>query len=153
MTAIAEVSGGVVQATVEIAAPPETVFRALTEPEQLVAWWGSPDQYQTHGWQVDLRAGGKWSCQARSAAGAGEVRGEYLAVEAPRLLEYTWEPSWDEYRRTVVRCTLEPIPGGTLLRLIHRGFVADATAQDHATGWTRVLGWLAGHLDRKDPAG
>ena len=101
------------RASVEIAAAPEAVFRALTDPTELPLWWGSADVYRTHDWKVDLRPGGKWSCQARSPQGDSEVRGEYLAIEPPRLLEYTWEPSWEQYRQTIIRCTLEPIPGGT----------------------------------------
>jgi len=150
-TALVDVQGGTVHASVEIAASPEKVFRALTEPGELARWWGSPDEYQTHDWKVDLRPGGKWSCQARSAEGTGEVRGEYVAVEPPRLLEYTWEPSWEQYRQTIVRCTLEPVGGGTRLSLVHRGFAAGESAQGHADGWTRVLGWLAGRFAGSHP--
>jgi uncharacterized protein YndB with AHSA1/START domain len=35
MTAVADVQAGTVHATVEIAAPPESVFRALTDPGEL----------------------------------------------------------------------------------------------------------------------
>lgn len=146
MTAVANLQDGVVRATVEIAAPLEAVFRALTNPAELPRWWGSADEYQTDNWKVDLRPGGKWSCQARSPQGDSEVRGEYLAVEPPRLLEYTWEPSWEQYRQTIIRCTLEPIPGGTRVSLVHRGFGAGESAQGHADGWTRVLSWLAGRF-------
>ena len=101
MTAVADVQAGTVHATVEIAAAPDAVFRALTDPAELPRWWGTPELYQTHDWKMDLRPGGKWSCQARSAEGPGEVRGEVLAVDPPRLLEYTWEPSWEEYRKSI----------------------------------------------------
>ncbi|MGZ6163882.1 MAG: SRPBCC family protein [Myxococcaceae bacterium] len=146
MTAVADVQAGVVRATVEIAALPEAVFRALTDPAELPRWWGSPDLYRTNDWKVDLRPGGKWSCQARSPQGDSEVRGEYLAIEPPRLLEYTWEPAWEQYRQTIIRCTLEAIPGGTRVSVVHRGFTAGESATGHAEGWTRVLGWLAGRF-------
>jgi uncharacterized protein YndB with AHSA1/START domain len=151
-TALVDVQGGTVRASVEIAAPPERVFRALTEPGELAAWCGSPDEYRTHDWKVDLRPGGRWSCQARSAEGGGEVRGEYVAVEPPRLLEYTWEPSWEQYRQTIVRCTFEAVPGGTRVSLVHRGFAAGESAQGHADAWTRVLAWLAGRFGESRPA-
>jgi uncharacterized protein YndB with AHSA1/START domain len=146
MTAVADVQTGTVRATVEIAASPEAVFRALTDPGELARWWGSPDVYQTHDWKLDLRPGGKWSCQARSAEGTGEVRGEYLAIDPPRLLEYTWEPSWEQYKQSIVRCTLEAVPGGTRVDLLHRGLGEPDSCRGHAEGWTRVLGWLVGHL-------
>lgn len=143
MSAVADVQAGTVHATVEIAAPPESVFRALTDPGELPRWWGNPDVYQTHDWKLDLRPGGRWSCQARSAEGTGEVRGEVLAVEPPRLLEYTWEASWEQYKQSIVRYTLEKVPGGTRLSLLHRGLASDESTRGHAEGWTQVLGWLA----------
>ena len=146
MTAVADAQAGTVHATVEIAATPDAVFRALTDPDELPRWWGSPDLYRTHDWKLGLRPGGKWSCQARSAQGTGEVRGEVLAVEPPTLLEYTWEPSWEEYKRSVVRYTLEKVPGGTRLTLFHRGLVSEESTRSHSEGWTRVLGWLVERL-------
>ena len=125
MTAVADAQAGTVHATVEIAATPDAVFRALTDPDELPRWWGSPDLYRTHDWKLDLRPGGKWSCQARSAQGTGEVRGEVLAVEPPPLLEYTWEPSWEEYKQErrplhagegARRNAAHPVPPGTRLR-------------------------------------
>jgi uncharacterized protein YndB with AHSA1/START domain len=152
MTAVADVKGGIVRATVEIAASPETVFRALTDPAELARWWGSPDLYQTHDWKLDLRPGGKWSCQAHSAEGTGEVRGEVLAVEPPRLLEYTWEPSWEQFQQSVVRYTLQAVPGGTRLDLLHRNLPSEDSLRGHADGWTRVLGWLVAQLAGTHPA-
>ena len=74
------------------------------------------------------------------------MRGEVLAIVPPRLLEYTWEPSWEEYKKSIVRYTLEKVPGGTRLSLFHRGLASDASTQGHAEGWTRVLGWLVERL-------
>src|SRR5262249_14610453 len=93
-------------------------------------------------WKLDLRPGGRWSCQARSPEGTGEVRGEVLAVEPPRLLEYTWEPSWEQYKQSIVRYTLEKVPGGTRLSLFHRGLVSEESTRGHSGGWPRVLGGL-----------
>ena len=146
MTAVADVQARTVHATVEIAATPDAVFRALTDPDELARWWGSPELYQTHDWKLDLRPGGRWSCQARSAEGTGEVRGEVLAVDPPRLLEVSWEPSWEEYKRSIIRYTLEKVPGGTRLDLFHRGLPSEESTKGHGEGWTRVLGWLVERL-------
>jgi uncharacterized protein YndB with AHSA1/START domain len=74
------------------------------------------------------------------------VRGEVLAVDPPRLLEVTWEPSWEEYKRSIIRYTLEKVPGGTRLRLFHRELPSEESTNGHAEGWTRVLGWLVQRL-------
>ena len=145
-TSVADVKAGTVHATVEIAAPPAAVFHALTDPKELETWWGHPEMYRTHDYKLDLRVGGKWSARASGGGQESEIRGEYLAVDPPRLLECSWEPSWEQFRRTIVRYTLEPIPGGTRLTVFHRGFVGEEDCKDHADGWERVLTWLQGHL-------
>jgi uncharacterized protein YndB with AHSA1/START domain len=58
--AIADAGSGTILATVEIAAPPERVFRALTTPDEIVRWWGSDDAYRTTGFTADLQVGGRW---------------------------------------------------------------------------------------------
>ncbi len=42
-----------------IAAPPELVFEAWTDPEHLAAWWG-PDGFTTTTTALDMRPGGVW---------------------------------------------------------------------------------------------
>ena len=70
MRALANVDGGVIKAEIEIAAPPHRVFRSLTDPAELAAWWGSDEMYRTTEWTVDLRPGGRWSTVALGADGS-----------------------------------------------------------------------------------
>jgi uncharacterized protein YndB with AHSA1/START domain len=51
---------------------------------------------------------------------------------------------------TEVEFTLTPIPGGTRLRLVHRGLPPDE-AQLHATGWPHFLARLAISATGADP--
>ena len=151
-TAVGEVIEGTVHAVVNIAAPPERVFRALTQPGELAAWWGSPELYQTFDWSVDLRPGGKWSCSARTTADQklATVGGEYRAIEPPHLLEFTWLASWEEFRPSVVRIEIQATSGGARVVVVHRGQFANAEARDGIDdGWKRVLGWMADHLARE----
>jgi uncharacterized protein YndB with AHSA1/START domain len=127
-----------VRAAVEIAAPPEQVFRALTDPEQLAAWWGSGDSYRTREWRVDARPGGAWSARTTDAAGAdGVIGGEVRVVDPPRVLEYTWRASWDPLATTVVRYELAPATvrgvSGTRLTVTHAGF--DTGSPTGVTCW------------------
>ena len=151
MRAIADVASGVVKAEIEIEATPDRVFHSLTDPRELGAWWGSAE-YRTHSWQVDLRVGGKWSTIARAADGTEmTVDGEYLEVDPPRRLVFTWRPSWEGYAVTTVRCDLEPTAAGTRVRITHTGFGDNIdSAMGTGEGWKRVLEWLAAHLgDRR----
>jgi uncharacterized protein YndB with AHSA1/START domain len=71
-------------------------------------------------------------------------------VQPPRLLEYTWMASWEQYRPSVVRIEIEPTPGGSRLSLVHRGGgYAAAAYRGLAGGWKRVLDWLAAYAERK----
>src|SRR3954452_12249455 len=142
---IVERAGSTIIGEIEIAAPPETVFDALTTPSELQAWWGAEGMYRTHDWQIDLRPGGEWSCQATSASGAGmTVRGHYLEIDRPRTLAYTWMPSWEpELPVTEVRYTLSPSDGGTVVKVRHTGFEGFEKSQaGHVEGWKRVFEWL-----------
>ncbi len=145
--AVADVYGGTILATIEIAAPPERVFQALSSDE-ITRWWGSPAEYQTTEWTGDVRVGGKWRSSGRSADGnTFAVEGEFLEITRPRKLVHTWVAPWDGNNVTTVTYRLEPIDGGTRVTIRHEGFGGrPESCADHSQGWERVLGWLAGHV-------
>lgn len=132
-----------------IAAPPERVFRALTEPSELLTWWGDESHYRCTSWSLDLRRGGAWRSEGRNAAGrAFVVEGEFLEVEPPHRLAYTWRPSWVEVAPTTVRIDLERKDGGTQLTWTHSGFAQHPAAlEDHRGGLPTVVLWLKGFLE------
>ncbi len=152
-----------VLAEIFIAAPPERVFQAITDPKQPPRWWGQKGMYRTTEWHADLRPGGKWSSVGVSADGSSfRVEGEYLEIEPPRRLVYTWIASWTGALKTTVRWELEPrdvhglqhrgpqrVGTGTLVKIRHEGFAgAPKAAADHAEGWKRVLGWMQAFVER-----
>jgi uncharacterized protein YndB with AHSA1/START domain len=148
VSALADLKDGVIHASIEIEAPPDAVFEAFTDPAQLAAWWGSPDTYSTTNWQVDLRPGGAWSSEPKSAADGSlsRVHGQYLEVDRPRLLVFTWQPSWENFHETVIRIEFSPTATGTHVKVVHSGFgERGVPAGSSAEGWKRVLGWLADH--------
>jgi uncharacterized protein YndB with AHSA1/START domain len=145
--AVANVIDGKIVASVEIAATPDAVFRAMSSAE-ICSWWGSEDTYRVVNWVGDVRAGGKWQADTRAFDGerAMIVRGEYITVDPPRLLVFTWCPAWENFAETTVRYELTPTPLGTRLDVVHSGFADAAARQDHAEGWKRVLAWLVEHF-------
>jgi uncharacterized protein YndB with AHSA1/START domain len=81
-------------AEIHIAAPPERVFRALVDPQQVLKWWGQQGVYRSTEFQSDLRPGGKWRTAGVNAEGRNfEASGEYLEIDPPRLLVYSWVAS------------------------------------------------------------
>jgi uncharacterized protein YndB with AHSA1/START domain len=145
-----------------VAAPPERVFQAISDPKQMPLWWGQKDMYRITEWKNDLRKGGTWSSVGAGVDGkAFRVEGEYLEVDPPRLLVHTWIASWSKSLKTVVRWELEPreVHGlqhrgpqkagtGTLVKVRHEGFAnAPQDAVDHSKGWTRVLAWMRAYVE------
>ena len=151
-----------VLAEIFIAAPPERVFQAFTDPAQKSQWWGAKDQYRITEFHSDLRPGGEGKSVGVGADGKPfQVDGEYLEVDPPRLIVHTWNPSFAHLHHTVVR--IEFIPQdvhnlqssgprragtGTLVKVRHEGFAGDAAqAQSHGEGWKRVLGWVQAFVE------
>jgi uncharacterized protein YndB with AHSA1/START domain len=140
--------------TITIDAPRAAVFAALTEPDQLTAWWGSDDSYRCATMERDLRAGGAWNTTGRGSDGKPfSVAGVYRIVEPPARLEFTWRYDWHDGAtdapETIVRYDLaEHGALATALTVTHSGFTSPGDRDDHVRGWKTVLGWLRGYLTR-----
>ncbi|HWO09195.1 MAG TPA: SRPBCC domain-containing protein [Polyangiaceae bacterium] len=148
---IADVAAGTILARIEISAPPERVFRALTSDE-LTKWWGSAELYRTTAFAIDLRPGGAWRSDGVGADGEPfHVGGKVIEVDPPRKLVQTWQPSWEsEGPPTTVSYLLDATETGTRVTVRHTGFgERTASCENHASGWPRVLEWLANHVAPK----
>jgi uncharacterized protein YndB with AHSA1/START domain len=150
-------------AEVFIAAPPERVFQAITDPEQRRQWWGQKGLYHSTDSGSDLRPGGKWWGEGVGSDGKPfRVEGEYMEIDPPRRLVYSWMPSWAHPLKTVVYWELEPrevhglqhrgpqkMGTGTFLKLRHVGFAGNPqAAAGHQQGWIRVLGWMQAYVEK-----
>lgn len=131
-----------------IAAPPEVVFPYFTDPARMVSWMGVAAL-------LDPRPGGTFRVEAN---GRDVVIGEYLEVDPPHRVVFTWgfegaEP-FVEPGSTRVEVTLESDGDGTRLTLSHHG-LADGARDAHAQGWSHYLARLgpvaAGHPSEPDP--
>ncbi len=122
LVASSESPSRAIQTVVEIAAPPERVFEALTDPRELAAWW-CDDAARSLECDADPRPGGSWRVRTIDRDGAERTfSGEYRVVDAPRHLEQSWQASDDE-QPSVVRYDLEPLivdgTEGTRLTVTH----------------------------------
>ncbi len=137
---------------IDIDAPPERVFQAWIDPQQRLAWWGDDGVYRGQKMESDLRVGGKWVTEGKSAEGKEfSVSGTYTRIEAPRALGFTWNHDWGdgEMPETHVLIELTPTSSGTHVTLTHSGFTSVSERDGHNKGWQRVLGWLQSYLQRK----
>jgi len=128
-----------VERVIAIDASPETVWQLLVDPEQARRWWGL-------GATFDARPGGVFRMLVTPGNSAA---GEFVEVDPPRRLVYTW--GWEEGGggpnvvppgSTTVEIDLIPEGRGTTLRLVHRGLPSQASAESHTGGWDHYLGRL-----------
>jgi uncharacterized protein YndB with AHSA1/START domain len=152
MMAVAELSR--IDRTIEIDAPPERVWRALTNAEELGAWFQvridgaiAPD---TEVWMT--------STYAQHAGQRFRVR--FTEMSPPHRFAWQWHPGevdpnvdYSREPRTTVTFTLEPSGRGTRLTVSETGFDEISLArrakvyQDNSQGWTEVLGWLKRYVE------
>ncbi|HLW85696.1 MAG TPA: SRPBCC domain-containing protein [Candidatus Sulfotelmatobacter sp.] len=135
---------------IEIAAPAERVFQALTTGDQLARWFTSP-KCPVKFWKMEARLGGRYEYATEKGTvvvnkvSEFQCRGEILEYDPPRLLAYTWIANWhdDKSRGTVVRWELTPTKTGTHVKVTHSGLAQEASARkDYSGGWPGVLQML-----------
>ncbi len=133
---------------IAIQASAERVFEALTNPQQRLKWWGAEGAYRGTHMESDLRPGGKWLTRGVGRDGtAFSVAGEYREIERPRVLVFTWLPSWEKNApESLVRFDLDEKDGVTTVRLTHSGLTTEAS-RDHHKGWPQVLAWLRAYVE------
>jgi uncharacterized protein YndB with AHSA1/START domain len=131
-----------------VAAPPERVFRALTDSRELVEWWGQKGMFRATHWDVDLRVGGKWRCDAEMRGNTFWMSGEFLEIDPPKLLVYTWLSSMPGETPSTVRIDLVPESNGTRLKVRHSGLAAHPAAMVNYKGmWPSMVAWLRGYIE------
>jgi len=140
---------------IEIAAPAERVFRALTDSGELVRWFtdaSCPVKF----WQMDARLGGGYSYATEKSNfvvnGVSEFKchGEIVDIDPPRLLVYTWFGNWHlaPEKKTTVRWELTPTASGTHVKVTHSGLAQDPEARkDYSSGWVGVVEKLKGFAE------
>jgi uncharacterized protein YndB with AHSA1/START domain len=132
-----------VRRTIEIRAPRERVWDALTLPEELLHWF--PTEHAA----VDLRPGGLASFVWDESADEAVVD----IVEPPDRLVFRWRPAGLDRPYTTVSFTLEEIEGGTKLTLVESGFallpdqIAQQSQEGNDEGWRKELEELKTYLE------
>jgi uncharacterized protein YndB with AHSA1/START domain len=150
--AVAEANGERILATVEIAASPERVFRALTSSE-VTAWWVRPGVFDTREWAGDVRPGGRWRASGLAGGRAYSLEGEFLRVDSPRTLVHTWHGVGAPGAPTTVTYSLQDRGAGTHLTLTHAGFTSPEACENTRAGWETSLQRLAELLGRAPGGG
>ncbi len=124
-------------------APIAEVFRWWTEPELLQEWMSPTGSAEA---EVDLRVGGAFRIVMSGHGAVIEHVGEYLEIDPPRRLVFTWASAFTGPQPSLVTVELEPEGhAATLLRLVHAQ-LPETAAVSHRDGWGAMLNRLAGTL-------
>ena len=132
----------------QLAVPRERVFEAWLDSESL-AHWMRPGNLTHATVTVDPRVGGGFRIvmEGRTDGGDYEHRGEYLAIEPPSLLSFTWISNATDHKPTVVTIEFHERGSGTELVLTHRR-LPPTVVEDHRQGWTEIVRLLDETLTR-----
>ncbi len=117
-------------------APPERVFRAWTEVEQVKRWFG-PKGCTVPEAELELRVGGRYRIVLEQAEGSHIVGGEFVEISPPERLVFTWK--WEhlpgDSPETLVTVEFFPRGDGTEMVLTHERFPAADVRELHSQGW------------------
>jgi uncharacterized protein YndB with AHSA1/START domain len=123
------------------------LFESWTTPAQMRQWWGPAGVHCTDV-LIDLRVGGRYRIvnalpDGRSIA----IEGEFLAIEPPHRLAYTW--SIEAVTAVAERVTVRFDPDGewTEVVVVHERIADPRTRDEHASGWHGCLDGLGRFID------
>jgi uncharacterized protein YndB with AHSA1/START domain len=114
-----------------LADPPPVVWQALTDREQLRAWFPCDVIVEDGRWEVGAAISFRFPPDVIDMTLTGEV----LTFDEPNALAFTWGEE-------ILRFTLSPVDGGTRLVLIDE--LPPGAAARNAAGWDECLDRLAG---------
>jgi uncharacterized protein YndB with AHSA1/START domain len=126
-------------------AAPERVFDAWIDPALAGKWLFATKTGQMVRVEIDARVGGKFALvDRRDGVDVAHV-GEYLEIDRPRRLVFTF--SVPLYSPVVTRVSIDivPTPTGCDLTLTHDDVLPEWATQSQA-GWTMILEALAANV-------
>jgi uncharacterized protein YndB with AHSA1/START domain len=92
---------------------------------------------------IDPRPGGSLRIVMAFPDRARVIEGEYLALERPHRLTFSWRPQWRE-PESVVTVSFEPRGEGETLMTIVHSQLPPASVPDYQRGWGSVCAQLGG---------
>ena len=132
-----------------IAATREEVFDAWTDPEGMGEWM-CPGNTVSAEIRMDLRVGGSLLIVMRGPDNVYEHRGEFVIIERPGKLAFTWIAQATDFQPTLV--TVELFAAGEAecdLVLTHEKFPRREVRDRYRGGWGQIAERLQQYLQTK----
>lgn len=130
-----------------LAATRERVFAAWIDPDSMREWM-CPGHTQSTEARLDPRVGGSFRIVMKGKDQDHEHTGEYLVVDPPSKLVFTWISKGTDNQPT--RVTVELLDRGKQCELVltHERFPTPEKVEDHKRGWGEIADLLAKYLER-----
>jgi uncharacterized protein YndB with AHSA1/START domain len=128
-----------------IRAPRDRVFRAWTNPDEILKWF-APGDCRALKATVDLRVGGSYHFRVLTHGIEMDLVGVFREIAAPSRLVYTWQfkggppPDMPE---TVVTVDFAEKDAGTEIRITHQKLPTAEVREQHRLGWEGCLEKIA----------
>ena len=135
-----------ISVTHQFRASAERVFDAWLKPEIAGKWLFATDTGTMVRAEVDARVGGRFNFTDRRDGEDIEHVGEYLEIERPRKLVFTFGVPRFSNEMTRVTIEIAPLASGCTLTLIHEGVLPEYLERSKG-GWTMLLDKLGGLAD------
>ena len=132
--------------TIEIPAPPESVFDAWLDP-MTAARFLAAGSMQVAEAQIDAREGGAFRIVMRDGANELLHEGRYVVLDRPRRLIFTWISAGTDWRLSLVTVSILPTATGSRVELLHEGIPDADRADKHRDGWRTILRKLGEHRE------
>ena len=136
----------IVQVTHRFRTSAERVFDAWLDPMTAGRWLFATPTGQMLRVEIDARVGGRFIFVDRRDGDDIEHSGEYLDIDRPRRLVFTF--GVPKYSPEMTRVCVEIVPrgAGCELMLTHEGVLPEYTNRTQA-GWTEILARLTASLE------
>lgn len=141
-----------------ISADATRLFRAWLNAEDFSRWFLSGEMIGIDSVTMDTRPGGKFLINMTLDGKILPHEGEYITIDEPHKLVFTWRSHATENRDTLVTVTFTDLTNAdrskglkekpqTLVTLIHEELLSDIQIKMHNQGWTSILESLNQWID------
>jgi len=132
-------------------APRELVFKAWTDKQHAMMWWG-PKHHPATQVDMDVKPGGRWRHCLKSVETGKDLwhGGSFREVVPPERLVFTfaWEESGERGLETLVTVTFEDLDGKTRMTMHQTPFQSLGERDGHGEGWSSAFDRLDEHLTK-----
>jgi len=126
-------------------APPEAAYDEWLDPEAL-AEFITPAPSRTGRIDIEPRLGGALRLEMVDEEKVVEIRGEFLELDRPNRLRFTWHSTLGGGFDSVVTVTFEPSGERETTMTIEHARLPPDWRGDHEAGWTRIASQLEARM-------